>query len=135
MSKAYPVLLVCLLAIHPPAVNASSAVDGLLEQYRGEGAGTFSAAAGRTFWNRAFTPPGATEPRRCASCHTEDPDKPGKHLRTGKPIEPLAPSVNPQRLSNVREIEKWFRRNCEWTLGRTCTAQEKGDVLTYLRTL
>ncbi len=135
MKNHFPALLASLLVTIPPAVSASSAVDALLDEYRGQGGGTFNAEAGRAFWNQAFTPPGAAEPRRCASCHTADPGKPGKHLRTGKPIEPLAPSVNAQRLSDVHEIEKWLKRNCEWTVGRTCTVQEKGDVLTYLRTL
>jgi hypothetical protein len=134
MKRRFPVLLAGLLVVVPPAVTAASAVDALLEQYRGQEGATFSAEAGRAFWNEAFTPPGATEPRRCTSCHTADLRKPGKHVRTGKPIEPLAPSVNPQRLSDVHEIEKWFKRNCEWTVGRACTGQEKGDVLTYLRT-
>jgi mono/diheme cytochrome c family protein len=134
MDKSTAVVFAGLLAMLPPAVSAATAVDGLLERYRGQGGEAFSAAAGKAFWNRAFTPPGAADARRCASCHTDDPGKPGRHLRTGKPIEPLAPSVNPQRLGDVRNIEKWFKRNCEWTVGRTCTAQEKGDVLIYLRT-
>ncbi|HEY5789135.1 MAG TPA: DUF1924 domain-containing protein, partial [Gammaproteobacteria bacterium] len=58
----------------------------------------------------------------------------GRHLRTRKPIEPLAPSANPRRLTDTAEIEKWFRRNCDWTVGRECTAQEKGDLLAWLRT-
>ena len=59
----------------------------------------------------------------------------GKHAKTGKSIEPLAPAVNPQRFSNPAKVEKWFRRNCNDVLGRACTAQEKGDVLTWLTTI
>ncbi|HCS12500.1 MAG TPA: hypothetical protein DIW28_01710, partial [Zetaproteobacteria bacterium] len=44
-----------------------------------------------------------------------------------KRIEPMAPSVNPERLTDPAKIEKWFGRNCEWTIGRDCTAQEKAD--------
>jgi len=47
-------------------------------------------------------------------------------------IDPMALSVNPERYTDPDKIEKWFLRNCKWTLGRECTAQEKGDVLTYL---
>jgi hypothetical protein len=54
-------------------------------------------------------------------------------VKTGKRIEPMAVSVNPQRLGDMAKIEKWFRRNCKWTLGRACTAQEKGDLLSFLR--
>jgi hypothetical protein len=45
----------------------------------------------------------------------------------------MAPSVNPQRLTDARKIEKWFKRNCEWTWGRACTIQEKGDILRFLQ--
>jgi len=134
MKNRLKALSVTLLVIVSPVDAAASAVDTLLAEYRGQGAGTFSAAAGRTFWNQAVNPPGAAEERRCMSCHTADPGKPGKHLRTGKPIEPLAPSVNPRSLSDARKIEKWLKRNCEWTVGRTCTVQEKGDVLMFLST-
>ncbi|MCW8907187.1 MAG: DUF1924 domain-containing protein, partial [Sedimenticola sp.] len=53
----------------------------------------------------------------------------------GKAIEPMAPTVNPKRLTEVKQIKKWFVRNCKWTLGRECTAQEKGDFLAYLKNL
>jgi hypothetical protein len=68
----------------------------------------------------------------CASCHTANPRNPGRHARTGKTIAPLAPTVNAERFSSLATVEKWFRRNCNDVLGRECTAQEKGDVLTYL---
>jgi hypothetical protein len=29
-------------------------------------------------------------------------------------------------------VEKWFRRNCNDVLGRTCTPSEKADVMAYL---
>jgi hypothetical protein len=73
------------------------------------------------------------EGRSCTSCHAADPRLAGKHQRTGKVIEPMAPSVNAERLSEVKKIRKWFYRNCKWTLGRECTAQEKADFLVWLR--
>ncbi|HEX6136876.1 MAG TPA: DUF1924 domain-containing protein [Casimicrobiaceae bacterium] len=71
----------------------------------------------------------------CASCHTEDPAGPGRHARTGKAITALAPAANPERFTSLEQAEKWFRRNCNDVLSRTCTAQEKGDVLAYLMQL
>ena len=68
----------------------------------------------------------------CASCHTEDPRKPGKHAKTGKPIEPLAPAVNVKRFTSPKKVAKWFKRNCGDVLGRECSIREKGDVLAYL---
>jgi hypothetical protein len=71
----------------------------------------------------------------CASCHGEDPRAVGRHAATGKRIEPLAPSANAQRFTRPEKVEKWFRRNCNDVLERPCTAQEKGDVLTWLMSL
>jgi len=54
-------------------------------------------------------------------------------VRTAKRIEPMAPSVNPERLTDPAKIEKWFGRNCEWTIGRDCTTQEKADFLAFIQ--
>lgn len=71
----------------------------------------------------------------CTSCHTSNPANAGKHAVTNKPIEPLAPSANAARFTREAKVEKWFKRNCNDVLGRTCSPQEKGDVLAYLLTL
>lgn len=116
----------------PTAAPAGTAVEGLQATYRSEGAGPFSASRGAAAWQRQATPGNGEAPRSCATCHGADPHSTGRHARTGKPIEPLAPAVSPARLSDPETIEKWFRRNCEWTWGRACTPQEKGDFLTYI---
>ena len=108
-------------------------VDNLFTEYGGKGAGPFSASAGKALWSREF-PSKKGANRACTGCHTRDLKKPGRHATTGKAIEPLAPSVNAKRLTERRQVEKWFKRNCKWTLGRECTAQEKGDLLSFLRT-
>lgn len=59
----------------------------------------------------------------------------GKHEVTDKAIEPLAPAVNPGRLTDPVKVEKWFRRNCNELLNRISTAQERDDVLAFLRSL
>jgi len=92
---------------------------------------TGDANRGKALWNQEFTTEG--KQRNCATCHTADPGKAGKHMRTGKLIEPMAPAVNRDRLTDKKIIEKWFRRNCNWTIGRECTAQEKADVIEYLK--
>ncbi len=71
----------------------------------------------------------------CASCHTASPLAAGRHATTGKDITPLAPQANAQRFSDPAKVEKWFKRNCNDVLGRTCTAQERGDVLSWLVSL
>ncbi|MGB2831508.1 MAG: DUF1924 domain-containing protein [Methylotenera sp.] len=67
----------------------------------------------------------------CSTCHTADPRNQGK-TRANKVIEPMAPSVNPQRFTDAAKVEKWFGRNCKDVLERSCTAQEKGDYIQYL---
>ncbi len=52
--------------------------------------------------------------------------------RAGKPIEPMAVSVTPDRYRDPKKVAKWFRRNCQSVLGRECTAPEKGDFLTLM---
>ena len=71
----------------------------------------------------------------CSICHTDDPTAMGKHAVTKKVIEPMAPSANSARFTSTAKVEKWFKRNCKDVLKRECTAQEKGDVLTYLLSL
>ena len=71
----------------------------------------------------------------CASCHGPDPVRPGRHVRTGKAISPLAPAADPERFTSTAKVEKWFARNCNDVLGRACTPVEKGDVLTWLLSL
>ena len=117
------------------AVSASPAIDNMFESYRQQGVTQFSSKAGQQLWNQAFPSNEDGQSRRCTSCHTDDPRRAGKHAKTGKAIEPLAPSVNAKRLSSEKEMRKWFSRNCKWTLGRECTAQEQGDVLMYLKDL
>ena len=90
----------------------------------------FSASAGRQFFQQSHGSEWS-----CASCHTDDPASNGKHARTGKRIAALAPAANPERFTSAAKVEKWFRRNCNDVLGRACTAQEKGDVLTWLATV
>ena len=71
----------------------------------------------------------------CSSCHTENPAALGKHAKTSKDIQPLAPSANTERFTDEGKVAKWFKRNCNDVLDRVCTAQEKGDVLAYLLTV
>ena len=90
-------------------------------------------AAGAAAWIKEYPAPDGSEPRRCATCHGRDLTQTGRQAATGKPIEPMAPSVNPQRFTDPEKVEKWFRRNCHWTMGRACTPAEKADFLSYLK--
>jgi len=97
-----------------------------LDSYRQQGIEHTDAERGRRLWH-------ATDGERsCTSCHSEMPTVAGKHVKTGRAIEPMAPSVNPKRYRSGKKIEKWFLRNCKWTYGRECSTQEKADILTWL---
>jgi len=122
---------VVLSACLAQGMAAGAPIDDLLGEYSAAGAGPFTEAAGARLWIQQH--PGSKGSRACTSCHNEDPRKPGRHAVTGKLIEPMAPSVNAGRLSERVKIEKWLLRNCKWTLGRECTLQEQGDLLTFLK--
>jgi hypothetical protein len=71
----------------------------------------------------------------CSSCHTTLPNKATEHIVTGKSIEALAPSANPNRFTDIAKTEKWFKRNCKDVFGRECSAQEKADIVAWLLTV
>ncbi|MBF0624858.1 MAG: DUF1924 domain-containing protein [Magnetococcales bacterium] len=91
---------------------------------------------GQELWTRAgLQDPDRGGRRSCTTCHGQDPRQPGRHATTGKVIPPMAPVALPSRFSDAAHREKWFLRNCKWTLGRECSAAEKANVLAYLNSL
>ena len=120
------IILVVLILLTVVA-QANEVTDAMLEEFANEAVIPFTAEAGLATWV-------APEPngRSCESCHGESLFASGSHYKTGEIIEPMAPSINPERLTEKRKINKWFLRNCKWTFGRECTPQEKGDILLWL---
>jgi hypothetical protein len=131
LKKAAAVAALSAFLVVPASAN--DVVAGLLKQYEKQGAAQFSATPAEAMWTRPFEDAKTGEKRRCSTCHHDDIKRAGKHATTGKVIEPLAPSINPKRLTDPEHIEKWFLRNCKWTLGRECTPQEKGNFLVMMR--
>ncbi len=133
--KKTAMLLLCglgLLAAAP--ASADPARDAILKDYASAaGVASFSADAGKTLFQTNHTG-GKPDTPSCTTCHTADPRQPGKS-RVGKPIEPMAVSANPSRFTDAAKVEKWFRRNCTSVLGRECSAEEKGNIITYLSSL
>lgn len=111
--------------------SANPATDSLFAQYKSEGVTGFDAERGRKDWTRDGKEEDGKK-MNCTTCHGDDLSKAGKHHKTGKVIEPMAPSANPERFTDAKKIEKWFKRNCNDAWGRECTAQEKGDILKFL---
>ena len=129
----YIILLTTLLLSQVSNAGAVTiAVNELKETYRTQGASIANLENGQKLWNKIFTGTGQFNERSCSSCHTDNLKNQGKHIRTGKVIKPLAPSTNPETLTNIKNIKKWFKRNCKWTIGRECNAQEKMDILEFI---
>jgi hypothetical protein len=118
-------LLACLAA--PLTLPLAAAANPILDGYKAETKGTFTVAAGEKLYKTV-----GPNQLSCASCHTDSPKAEGKHAKTNKVIEPLAPSANPKRFTDAAQVEKWFKRNCNDALARACTTQEKGDFMTYV---
>lgn len=127
------ILLLAAFVAAPAAYAATPA--GLLDSYVASAAARAASYTGPSarHGNEFFHARG--KDWSCASCHTADPRQPGRHAVTGKSIKPLAPAANPARFTDPAKAEKWFKRNCNDTLGRECTAAEKADLLAYLISL
>ena len=125
------ILIMTLLVSVPLSFShaESTAVNNLLQDYAIQGANTADVEQGKQLWQKTFNKNGE---RSCASCHTKDLTQNGKHIKTNKDIKPMSPSANPERLTDSKKVNKWFKRNCKWTLGRECTAQEKTNFLVYI---
>ena len=120
-----PVPLLVLL-ISTTAANANQDLPQQIETYQQQGVIRIDSQRGQKLW---FS---SENNRSCTSCHANDPGRNGKHVKTGKLIQPMALSVNPTRYRDGKKAEKWFLRNCKWTFGRECNAQEKADILAWL---
>ena len=88
--------LVCFFLVMIPAISMADSNNG------------------QQLWNSVVNE------RSCTSCHGDTPADIGKHIKTGKTIEPMALSVNAERYQDHKKVEKWFLRNCKWTFGRAC---------------
>ncbi|WP_374683794.1 DUF1924 domain-containing protein [Accumulibacter sp.] len=129
-------LLAATLALLVSTTAFAAARDDLLAGYAAAAksgdphfAG-FSAARGEAFHRQSFAGGKADTPA-CTSCHANDPRKSGQ-TPAGKAIDPVALSASPGRYADPAKVEKWFKRNCNDVLGRQCTAQEKGDWLSFM---
>ena len=110
----------------PPTLNT------LLKEYAAQGAGKPDIQAGKRLWSKNFNGDKSFPERRCSMCHSKNLRQSGQHVRTKKVLKPMAPAVNPERLTSTRKVKKWLKRNCKWTLGRECTASEKANLLFFI---
>ncbi len=119
-------------------LSAPATASELLDEYAASASASdpgfdgFSAKRGEAFF-AATHGTGKPDTPACTSCHTTDPKKNGR-TRAGKTIAPLAKSLSPERYTDRKKVEKWFRRNCKSVLGRSCSAIEKGDFIIFMST-
>ena len=118
-------------------VVATPAHDALLARYAEQartadpGFAGFDAARGRALYMGPHVG-GKPKLEACAVCHTRDPTATGRHVGTGRDIAPMAVSANAERFTDRDKVEKRFSRDCPNVLGRDCSAQERGDFITWL---
>lgn len=122
-------ILIIAAALFAAGAQAEAPRD-FLTRFEKEAGATASAERGARFF---ATKQGGEW--SCASCHTEKPTQTGRHAKTDKAITPLAPAANAERFTEAAKVDKWFRRNCNDTLNRLCSAQEKADVMAWLLAL
>ena len=116
------------------AATPNTEVAKYLSSLKAEAKTEFSEAAGKEIFTKENIKDG--QKISCTSCHTQNLKGYGENKKTGKRIEPLAPSANPKSLTDVAEIKKWLKRNFNDVYGREGTAKEKGDVTAaFFRTL
>jgi mono/diheme cytochrome c family protein len=135
MMIALAAMLAPILAGAGPAA-ADPAQGSVLARYAAEAKAAapsftgFSAERGKALF-LASPAGGKPDTPSCTSCHTSNPAQPGR-TRAGKSIGPMAVSAKADRYTDIAETEKWFGRNCDSVLGRSCTPIEKGDFITFM---
>jgi cytochrome c peroxidase len=131
------IALSCIVLL-PAMAYAGAAQKPILDSYlaaaKAENAAFsgFSAERGKSFFLAKHD--ASSETPSCTTCHTSDPTKAGQ-TRAGKDVAPMAVSKTPDRFTDAEKVEKWFTRNCQSVIGRACTAQEKGDFITFMASL
>ncbi len=125
------VITVLALGITLPAfANQQNILEGYKAQIKNFQ--SFSDQRGHNLFSSSPAT-GKPETPSCTTCHTSRPTDAGR-TRAGKDISPMALSKTPERYTDPKKVEKWFRRNCNSVLGRECTPQEKGDFVTFMLT-
>jgi len=104
--------------------------DDIIAGFMAQGAGPGNAANGAAMYANTYGT-GKPDTPKCTTCHGATPQQ-GGQTRTGKAIAPMAVSRTPERFTDKKKVDKWFRRNCKTVIGRECTPQEKVDWITYL---
>lgn len=139
MRRRYRLAVVAAIIILPLVALAAGNTEraAILADYAARaraadpGFAGFSVQRGEALFRGSFTGGDVRTPS-CMSCHTADPRQPGRNAKTGRPIDPVAVSVDPRRYTDAGQVDKHFTRDCKSVLGRDCTMQERGDYITFM---
>lgn len=118
-----------LLGVAPVALGEGYAE--LLHRYASEAGEPLDMERGRVLWETRV------EERSCTNCHNSDITQPGqrKILFFSKTLKPMALSASGDRYRDAKNVDKALDKNCKRVFERTCSAREKGDILTYLTSM
>jgi len=128
-------LCTVLLFLSSTSLVLAETPASLISGYAAEAAKTSpafapSAQRGQAFFTREW---GISQKMpNCTVCHGKNLKVDGKHVVTDKRIDPMSPTVNPERFTSFKKAEKWFKRNCTEVTGRECTAAEKADFIQFV---
>ena len=81
-------VFVIVMILLPRVACATEVTEAMLVEFEQDASKPFSAEAGNATWTID------AKGRSCTTCHTDSVFVQGRHERTGKVIEPMAPSVN-----------------------------------------
>lgn len=128
--------LLLVLVAAQPLLAAEPARDAILAAYAAQAKAAdpaftgFVPARGEAMYRaRHAVNPDAPS---CTTCHTDDPTRFGRHVKTARAIEPVAVSANPKRFTDAEKVEERFSRDCKSIMGRVCSATEKGDYIAFM---
>lgn len=130
MKKASYLLLALFGLISFSAQADVATAEQAAKQYSLQAKSTLSADEGKAFYTKKVVVDG--KDLSCSACHTDNPAQHGKHNVTGKEIQPMSPAVNPKRFAEIQKSEKGFTKHCKDLYKKDCSAQDKGNFITYL---
>ncbi|MBE0491630.1 MAG: DUF1924 domain-containing protein [Sulfurospirillum sp.] len=135
MKRVLIILPLCLASLQAGAFSPQ--VQGYIQELKAEVKKTdpsfsdFSIERGKEVFTSVHVGKKG-EKISCTSCHNANLRDKGENVHTAKMIEPLSPSANPARLTKLKDVQKWLRRNFNDVYNNDGTALQRGDVLYYI---
>ena len=91
--RRFPIILISSMIFVTSQVAVADLANEMLTEFQQQGIQA-DASAGKRLWGAVFVDKKTAQQRSCTICHGDHPGQRGKHAKTGKLIEPMAPAVN-----------------------------------------